>query len=99
MRILYKPLSLIAGLIAARLGRSVFRGVWSKIDDAPPPNPIAGEASTAKVVGAQALQAGVMAAVAAAVQQTFARFFHHLIGVWPGKPPKPEFESESESED
>jgi hypothetical protein len=42
------------------------------------------------VVGAQALQAGVMAGTAAAVDRTFARFFHHLIGIWPKKPPEPD---------
>jgi hypothetical protein len=26
------------------------------------------------------------------VDRTFARFFHHLIGIWPKKPPKPEDE-------
>jgi len=92
MRILYKPFALIAGLIAARLGRSVFQSVWAKIDEAPPPTAGTGEASTAKLIGAQALQAGVMAGVAAAVDRSFARFFHHLIGVWPRKPPKPKTE-------
>jgi hypothetical protein len=24
------------------------------------------------------------------VDRTFARFFHHLIGIWPKKPPEPE---------
>ena len=24
------------------------------------------------------------------MDRTFARFFHHLIGIWPKKPPKPE---------
>ena len=54
------------------------------------PGRAAGEGSTIKVVGAQALQAGVMAGTAAAVDRTFARFFHHLIGIWPKKPPEPD---------
>ncbi|MGI8507089.1 MAG: DUF4235 domain-containing protein, partial [Solirubrobacteraceae bacterium] len=52
MKLLYKPFALIAGLIAARLGRSVFKSLWSKVDDAPPPAPGTGQGSTAKVVGA-----------------------------------------------
>jgi uncharacterized protein DUF4235 len=88
MRLLYKPFSIIAGLIAARLSRSVFQSIWAKIDDEPPPIPGSGEGSVAKVVGAQALQAGVMAAVAAGVDRGFARVFHHLIGIWPKKPPE-----------
>ncbi len=92
MKILYKPFALIAGLIAARIGRSVFQSLWAKVDDAPPPAPGTGEASTAKVVGARALQGAVMAAVAATVDRTFARAFHHLVGAWPEKPPKPKNE-------
>jgi Protein of unknown function (DUF4235) len=86
MKLLYKPIALIAGLIAGRLGRSVFQTLWSKFDDAPPPKPGSGDGSAVKVVTAQALQAGVMAGVAAAVDRAFARVFHHLIGVWPDKP-------------
>jgi Protein of unknown function (DUF4235) len=90
LRLLYKPFAIVGGIIAGRLGRSVFRSIWAKIDDAPPPKPGNGEGSTIKVVSAQALQAGVMAGTAAVVDRTFARFFHHLIGIWPKKPPKPE---------
>ncbi|MGA9860244.1 MAG: DUF4235 domain-containing protein [Solirubrobacteraceae bacterium] len=96
MRLLYKPFGIIAGLIAARLGRSVFRSLWAKIDDAPPPIPGSGEGSVVKVVGSQALQAGVMAGSAAAVDRVFANVFHHLIGTWPKKPPEPEAESDSD---
>ena len=51
--------------------------------------PGTGDGSVGKVVAAQALQAGVMAGVAAAVDRAFATTFHHLIGIWPKKPPKP----------
>ncbi len=92
LRLLYKPFAIVGAIIAGKLGRSVFRSIWAKIDDEPPPTPGSGEGSTVKVVGAQALQAGVMAGTAAVVDRTFARFFHHLIGIWPKKPPKPEDE-------
>jgi hypothetical protein len=90
MRLLYKPFAIIAGLISARIGRSVFRSIWGRIDQEPPPAPGTGQGSMGKVVGAEALQAGVMAGTAAAVDRLFARVFHHLIGIWPKKPPKPE---------
>jgi hypothetical protein len=92
LRLLYKPFAIVGAIIAGRLGRSVFRSVWAKIDHEPPPRPGTGEGTTLKVVGAQALQAGVMAGTAAVVDRTFARFFHHLIGIWPKKPPKPDDE-------
>lgn len=96
MRLLYKPFALIAGLISARLGKSVFQSIWSAIDDQPPPKPTTPGADVGKVVGAQALQAAVMAGTAAAVDRMFAASFFHLIGIWPGKPQKPD-KSEQES--
>jgi hypothetical protein len=85
MKILYKPFGLIAASIAARIGKSVFRSVWSRIDDREPPAPTAADASLPKVVGAAALEAATMAGVAAAVDRASARMFHYLIGVWPGE--------------
>lgn len=85
MKILYKPFGLIAGLIAARIGRSAFKTLWSKIDHADPPDPITAEATMPKVVGAAALEAATMAGVAAAADRVSARAFHYLTGAWPGK--------------
>jgi Protein of unknown function (DUF4235) len=90
MRVLYKPFAIIAGLIAAKLGRSAFQGLWSQIDGRPPPTPAAGDASLGKTVGAQALQGAVMAGAAAAVDGVFARIFRHLVGAWPKQPQAPE---------
>ena len=85
MKVLYKPFALIASFIAARLGRGVFKRLWSKIDRADPPDPTTAEATFPKVVGAAALEAATMAGIAAAVDRASARAFHHLTGIWPGK--------------
>jgi hypothetical protein len=90
MRLLYKPFAIIAGILARLLGRQTFRALWSRIDEQPPPQPLTGEASTIKLVGARALQAGVMAGAAALVERMAARAFRHVIGIWPKKPPDPE---------
>jgi hypothetical protein len=87
MKILYKPFALIASLIAARVGRSAFKAVWSKLDSRDPPDPTQAGVSLPKVVGAAALEAATMAGVAAAVDRASATTFHHLTGIWPGKPP------------
>jgi len=76
----------IAGLIAARLGRSVFKNMWAKIDSAEPPKPSTEDANLPKVVGAAALEAATMAGVGAAVERASAGIFHYLFGIWPGKP-------------
>ena len=88
MKLLYKPFAMIASLLAARIGKAIFRGLWSQIDDAEPPRATAPNASLPKVVGAAALEAATMASVAAAASRASARVFHALTGVWPGKEPK-----------
>jgi predicted DNA-binding transcriptional regulator YafY len=85
MKLLYKPFAIIASLIGAKLGRSVFKNVWAKIDAGEPPAPTSAEASMPKVVGAAALEAATMAGVAAAIDRASARAFHYLTGIWPGK--------------
>jgi len=87
MKLLFKPFSLIAGLIAARIGQALFKALWSRIDDREPPKPSAPDTTLTKVVSAAALEAATMAGVGAAVDRAAARTFHHLTGVWPGKPP------------
>lgn len=89
MKLLYKPFGLIAGLIAARIGKSMFSTLWARIDKARPPEPTAPNATLPKAVGARALEAATMAGVAAAADRISARFFHHLTGAWPGKDPEP----------
>jgi hypothetical protein len=90
MKLFYKPFAIIAGLISARVGRSVFRSLWAKVDEAPPPRAGTGEATIVKLVGAEALQAGVMAGTAATVDRLFAQVFHHLVGAWPEKRKQPD---------
>lgn len=86
MKLLYKPFSIIAGIIAARLGRVLFRALWTRVDRSEPPKPTAPDESFTKVVGAAALEAATMASVGAAADRVAAEAFHHLTGVWPGKP-------------
>jgi Protein of unknown function (DUF4235) len=85
VKLLYKPFAIVASVIAARLGRSIFRSLWSRIDAGDPPDPTAPDASLSKVVGARALEAATMAGVAAAANRASARVFYQLTGVWPGK--------------
>lgn len=85
MKILYKPFAIIGGVIAAKLGQTIFRAVWSKIDEAEPPAGTIREAPVGKVVGAAALEAATLAGAKAVADRASARSFHYLTGVWPGE--------------
>jgi Protein of unknown function (DUF4235) len=84
MKILYLPFGLIASAVSSFLGRTVFKSLWSRIDEQEPPKATAGEGSLSKVVVAASLQAATTAAVSAAVNRMIASTFHYLFGVWPG---------------
>jgi hypothetical protein len=88
MRLLYKPFSLFASLLAARIGKTIFKSLWSRIDETDPPSGITHDASLSKVVAASALEAATMAGVAAAADRASARAFEWLTGVWPGIEPE-----------
>jgi uncharacterized protein DUF4235 len=85
MKLLYKPFALIAGIIGARLGRSVFRSLWTKIDGGEPPKETAEDVSLGRVVGAKALEAATLAGAAAVVDRASRRSFQWLFGVFPGE--------------
>lgn len=84
MKLLYKPFAVIASLISARLGRGLFKSLWSRLDERDPPDPTTHQASLPKVVGAAALEAATLAGIAAAVSRGSARAFEYLTGYWPG---------------
>jgi hypothetical protein len=88
VKLFYKPMSLVAGILAARAARAAFESLWSLIDDREPPKPNTQDATLAQVVAAAVLEAGTEAAVAAVAERAAAQTFSHLFGVWPG-PTKP----------
>jgi hypothetical protein len=85
MKLLYKPFGIIAGMISARVGRSIFKSLWRKIDADDPPEATASDGSLPKVVGAAVLKAATMAGVAAAFERASASTFHYFTGIWPDK--------------
>jgi hypothetical protein len=85
MKLLYKPFAVIAGVIGAKIGRSVFKAMWARLDTAEPPEPTHREASTGKVVAAAALEAAALSAAKAVTTRASARSFHYLTGFWPGE--------------
>ena len=91
MKLLYKPLGIVLGLLAGLLGRQVFNFVWGKLDEEEPPEETTELAPWAKVLGAAALQGAIFAVVRAAVNRSGAKTYEHLTGVWPGeRRPEPE---------
>ena len=86
MKLLYKPFAIIAGVIGGKVGQSIFKSLWAKLDDSEPPAPTAPNgAPLPKIVGAAALEAATVAGAKAVVDNASARSFHYLTGIWPGE--------------
>jgi len=90
MKLLYKPLGIVVGVIGAKVGQKVFETVWARIDGGQPPGPKAPDTSLGRVVAAQSLQAAALAGAGTAADRLGMRWFHHLTGIWPGDKPAAE---------
>jgi hypothetical protein len=87
MGLVYKPFSIFAHGIAARLGKETFAAIWMRVGDGDrPAQPTAGRLNLFAVASAAALEAATMAATTAVIDQLTARVFHHLLGAWPQRP-------------
>jgi hypothetical protein len=91
VKLLFIPFSVIGGLIAGFLGKKVFEGLWSVIDNEEPPEAEHREVSFAKVLVAAALEGAVFKATRAAMDHQSRRAFAGITGSWPGEEaPEPE---------
>ncbi|HTX46774.1 MAG TPA: DUF4235 domain-containing protein [Solirubrobacteraceae bacterium] len=87
MKLLYKPFGIVAGVVGAKIGQKLFDTLWARVDGGPAPGPKAPDASLARVVAAQSLQAAALAGAGTAADRLGMRWFHHLTGIWPGDKP------------
>jgi len=83
--IIYKPIGIIAGLLAGLLGSRIFKFVWGQVDEEDPPKPNTEWVSWGKLLASAALQGMIFKVVRAAVDRWTAKGFHSLTGVWPGE--------------
>ena len=85
MKLLYKPIGLILGLLAGLLGKKAFDFVWTKLDDEEPPEATTKEAPWVKVITAAALQGVIFRTTRVVVDRYGAQGWYYLTGSWPGE--------------
>ena len=91
MALIYKPIGIVLGLLAAVLGKRVFNFVWTKVDDQEPPEPTTEETSWRRLLAAAATQGVIFRVTRVAVDRYGAIGWRYLTGVWPGeKRPDPD---------
>lgn len=92
VKLLYKPLGIVLGIVAGMLSTKAFAFLWGRIDDQEPPGPTTRDSPLGKVLMAAALQGMVFRVVRTLVDRQGARGFEYLTGFWPGEKrpdPKP----------
>jgi hypothetical protein len=84
-RILFVPVSMAAGFIAAFAGKAIFERVWALIDEQDPPEPENRDVSLPKLAVALALEGAIFRAVRGMVDHGARRSFARTMGTWPGE--------------
>ncbi len=86
IRLLYRVLSLLAGVLGGVLAGAVFKEIWKLAageDDAP--RATDADRGWREILIAAALQGAIFAAVKAALDRAAAQGTQALTGTWPGK--------------
>jgi hypothetical protein len=85
IKLLFRPFSILAGVLAGLTSKKTFDFLWRRIDRRPPPRPDEREASTAKLAAALLLEGAVFRVVKGLIDHGARRSFLRLTGRWPGE--------------
>jgi Protein of unknown function (DUF4235) len=86
IKVVYKPVSLVASVLSGLVAGAVFKRVWqvaAREEDAPQATDA--ERGWPEVLLAAALQGAIFAVVKAAVDRGAAEGTRRLTGIWPGE--------------
>jgi len=93
VKLLYKPLGIVLGLLAGAISRKLFDRIWALIDRQEPPKATTRETTWSKVLAAAAVEGVTFKVTRAAVDRAAASGFGALTGAWPGEK-RPEAEDD-----
>jgi hypothetical protein len=85
MKLLYRPLGLLASVLGGLAAGAVFKSMWKRIaNEDEPPEATQAHRSWKEIIPAAALQGAVFGAVKAGVDRGGLKGFEKLTGVWAG---------------
>ncbi|OLE38392.1 MAG: hypothetical protein AUG48_01840 [Actinobacteria bacterium 13_1_20CM_3_68_9] len=91
MKLLFTPISILAGVLAALIGKKAFEKLWGLVDDQEPPDAKHREVDYGKLAAALLVEGAIFRLVRGFVDHGARRGFRRLTGTWPGEEaPEPE---------
>ena len=85
MVILFKPVSIVSGLLAGLVAKKIFEKGWGLVDDQEPPDAEHREIDVPKLVLALVLEGAIFTLVRGTVDHGARLAFARYTGVWPGE--------------
>jgi hypothetical protein len=90
-KILFTPLSILAGLFGGLIGKKLFEQLWGLVDDEEPPDPKHRDVPWGKVIVAMLMEGAIFRVVRGLIDRSSRIGFERLTGTWPGQAePEPE---------
>ena len=90
-KLLFTPVSILAGLAAGAVSRKILDQIWGLVDEDEPPESKHREVPWAKMLVAAAIQGAIFRGVKAATDHYSRQAFARTTGTWPGEErPEPE---------
>lgn len=85
MKLLFIPVSVLAGLVAGFLGQKAFERLWGAIDKEEPPSPEHRQLALPKLIAALLLEGAIFRLVKGLTDHGARRLFARATGRWPGE--------------
>ncbi len=85
MKLLFAPLSVLAGLLAGLAAKKAFERLWGMLDEEEPPSPDHREVALPKLTAALLIEGAVFGLVKGLTDHGARRVFATVTGSWPGE--------------
>jgi hypothetical protein len=84
-KLIFRPVSIVVGLLAGLLGKKLFRGLWSVVDEREPPKPEQRPVAIGPLALALAIEGALFRLVKGLAEHGSRHAFAQLTGSWPGE--------------
>lgn len=86
-KLIFRPVSVVAGLLAGLIAKKLFRGLWRVVDEQEPPKPEQRPVALGLLALALAMEGALFRLVKGLADHGSRHAFSRLTGSWPGERP------------